>query len=69
MGAMGDAERTKNRQTDMQKAGGSGVLGAQREMHNSLVTFLILFALLLFSIFSFKAFLLYNFFFQIQIFF
>jgi hypothetical protein len=52
--AMGDAERTKDRQKDRQKVG-SDVLGAQMEMHSSLIAFLSLlfssFTLLLFSIF------------------
>jgi hypothetical protein len=53
----GDAERTKDRKTDMQKVG-SGVLGAQMEMLNSLIAFLsnnssfasLLFSIILFSI-------------------
>jgi hypothetical protein len=40
--APGDAERTEDRRQTCRKLG-SGVLGAQMEMHNSLVAFLLLF--------------------------
>jgi hypothetical protein len=46
---MGDAERTKDRQTDMQKVG-SGVLGTQMETPSSLIaSFLCLYSLRAYS--------------------
>jgi hypothetical protein len=47
---MGDAERTKDRQTCIKL--GPGVLGSQMEMHSSLIASLLLFTQLLFSLFK-----------------
>jgi hypothetical protein len=52
LGATGDAERTNDRQTCIKL--GPGVLGTRVETHNSFIAFLLLFALLLFSIFSLR---------------
>jgi hypothetical protein len=54
----GDAEKTKDRQTDIRKSG-PGVLGTRMEMHNNLIASSLYSAFFSLSLF-FKALLLYK---------